>query len=169
MRLRTALICALALAGCGVSPDERIVNPGAPALDPKVYGPAHANPAVQIPIPRPQAKPASPAAAGALDAGVVGVVDEAGNVGVRPRTMEVASDAELQDLRWIRWDATGASGTGRLRELVCEPTCATGRPRFVPASVTLSSVRECRGRSYFDAAQLSIRGEQPAVYVRAPC
>ena len=99
----------------------------------------------------------------------LGVVDEAGNVGVRPRTMEVASDAELQDLRWIRWDATGASATGRLRELVCEPTCATGRPRFVPASVTLSSVRECRGRSYFDAAQLSVRGEQPAVYVRAPC
>jgi hypothetical protein len=168
MRL-IVLACCLGLAGCGVSPDERVVNPGAPTLDPKVYGPPHANPAVRIPIPRPQAKPASSAVAGALDAGAVGVVDEAGNVGVRPRTMDTASDAQLQDLRWTRWDAAGASGTGRLRELVCEPTCATGRPRFVPATVTLSSVRQCGGRSYFDAAQVSVRGEQPAVYVRAPC
>src|SRR6201991_2443322 len=100
MRLSAALICALALAGCGVSPDTRVVNPGAPRLSPKVYGPRHANPAVQIPIRRPHAKPASPAVAGALDAGVVGVVDVAGTVGVRPRTLETASDAELQDLRW---------------------------------------------------------------------
>jgi hypothetical protein len=161
--------CCIALCGCAVSPDERVVNPGAPTLDPKVYGPPHANPAVHIPIPRPHAKPASPAVAGALDAGVVGVVDEAGNVGVRPQTMEAASDAELQGLRWSRWDAAGASATGRLRLLVCEPTCATGRGRVVPATVTLSTVRECSGRSYFDAARVSIRGEQPAVYVRAPC
>jgi hypothetical protein len=169
MRLIAACVCAVVLAGCGVSPDERIVNPGAPALDPKVYGPPHANPAVQIPIPRPHAREASPAVAAALDAGAVGVVDEAGAVGVRPRTMDTASDAELQDLRWTRWDAAGAAATGRLRVLVCEPTCATGRGRYVPATVTLSSVRECAGRSYFDAARVSIRGEQPAVYVRAPC
>jgi hypothetical protein len=104
-----------------------------------------------------------------LDAGAVGVVDLSGTVGVRPRTMETASDAQLQDLRWTRWDAAGASGTGRLRVLVCEPTCATGRGRFEPATVTLSSVRQCGGRSYFDAARVSVRGEQPAVYVRAPC
>jgi hypothetical protein len=168
MRL-SVLACCLGLAACGVTPDERVVNPGPPALDPKVYGPAHANPAVRIPIPRPRAKPASPEVAGALDAGVVGVVDMAGNVGVRPPVMETASDAELQDVRWTRWDAAGAAGTGRLRELVCEPTCATGRPRFVPASVVLSSVRQCGGRSYFDVARLSVRGERPAIYVRAPC
>jgi hypothetical protein len=168
MRLILAACCA-ALAACGVSPDEHIVNPGAPKLDPKVYGPAHANPAVRIPIPRPHADPAGPTVSGALDAGVVGVVDEAGNVGIRPRTMETASDAELRDLHWTRWDAAGATGTGRLRELVCEPTCATGRARFVAATVTLSSVRECRGRSYYDAAKVSIQGERPVTYVRAPC
>jgi hypothetical protein len=169
MRLIAAGVCAVALAGCGLSPDERVVNPGGPALDPKVYGPAHANPAVHIPIPRPHARAASPAVAAELDAGAVGVVDLAGTVGVRPRTLETASDAVLQDLRWTRWDASGASGTGRLRELVCEPTCATGRGRFVAATVTLSSVRECGGRSYFDAARVSVPGEPPAVYVRAPC
>jgi hypothetical protein len=165
MRLIGGLVCCLVLAGCGVSPDERVVNPGAA----RVYGPTHANPRVRIPVPRPRAKAASPAVAGALDAGAVGVVDAAGTVGVRPRTLETSSDAELQGLRWTRWDAGGASATGRLRVLVCEPTCATGRPRSVPATVTLSSVRQCGGRSYFDAARVSVPGARPAVYVRAPC
>jgi hypothetical protein len=46
----------------------------------------------------------------------------------------------------------------------------------IPATVTLSAVRECGGRFYFDAAAVRIdpaaspvRGEQPATYVRAPC
>jgi hypothetical protein len=168
MRL-TLVCCCLALAGCGLSPDERVVNAGAPKLNARVYGPRHANPNVSIPIPRPRAKPADPAVAAALDAGTIGVVDAAGHVGVRPATLETSSDASLQDLRWQRWDAAGASATGRLRVLVCEPTCATGRGRLEAATVTLSAVRQCGGRSYYDAARVSVRGEQPVVYVRAPC
>jgi hypothetical protein len=164
------VICGLGLAGCGlVSPDEHVVNPGAPKLSAHVYGPRRANPAVRIPIPRPHAKPADPAVAAELDAGAVGVVDAGGNVGVRPATLETSSDATLQGVTWRRWDASGASGTGRLRVLGCEPTCATGRARLEPATVTLSSVRQCGGRSYYDAARVSVRGEQPVVYVRAPC
>jgi hypothetical protein len=168
MRL-TLVWCCLVLAGCGLSPDERVVNAGAPKLDPHVYGPRHANPNVRIPIPRAHAKAADSAVAAELDAGAVGVVDAGGNVGVRPATLETSSDASLQELRWRQWDASGASGTGRLRVLVCEPTCATGRGRLEPATVTLSSVRQCGGRSYYDAAKVSVRGEQPVVYVRAPC
>jgi hypothetical protein len=164
------VVCGLALAGCGViSPDEHVVNPGAPKLNARVYGPRRANPAVKIPVARPHAKPAVASVAAELDAGQVGVVDAGGNVGVRPATLETSSDATLQDLRWRRWDAAGASGTGRLRVLVCEPTCATGRGRLETATVELSSVRQCGGRSYYDAARVSVRGEQPVVYVRAPC
>jgi hypothetical protein len=168
MRL-IVVLCAVALAGCGVSPDEHVVNPGAPKLNARVYGPRHANPAVRIPIARPRAKPVDPAVAAQLDAGVVGVVDMGGNVGVRPAALVTSSDSTLEGLTWQRWDAAGASGTGRLRLLVCEPTCATGRERAEPATVTLSAVRRCAGRSYYDAARVTVRGEQPVVYVRAPC
>jgi hypothetical protein len=176
--MRLIAVCVLAglLAGCGVTPDESVVNPGAPTLDPRAYGPRQASPSVTIAVDRPAARPASPAVASALASGVVGVVDVSGRVGVRPRRLETSSDATLQDLRWTRWDAAGARGSGRLRILDCSPSCAAGRPRVIAAAVRLSAVRECGGRFYFDAAEVRIdptaspvRGEQPATYVRAPC
>jgi hypothetical protein len=112
----------------------------------------------------------------ALASGVVGVVDVAGRVGVRPRTLETSADATLRDVRWERWDAAGARGAGRLRILDCDPWCGGGRVRSLPATVRLSMVRECGGRFYFGAAAVRVdpaaspvRGEQPASYVRAPC
>jgi hypothetical protein len=176
MRLIAFVVSAALLAGCGVTPDERVVNPGGPRLDAHVYGPAHASPDVAIPVARPRARPASPAVTAALASGVVGVVDASGRVGVRPRTLETSSDAELRDLRWQRWDAAGARGSGRLRILDCDPSCALGRVRSLAATIRLSAVRECGGRFYFDAAAVRIdpaaspvRGAQPASYVRAPC
>lgn len=176
MRLIALLSAAVVLAGCGLTPDERVVNPGGPRLDPHVYGPRTASAAVAIPVGRPRARPASPAVASALAAGVVGVVDVSGRVGVRPRTLETSSDGVLEHVRWERWDAAGARGSGRLRILDCDPSCAIGRVRSLPATVTLSAVRECGGRFYFDAAAVRVdparspvRGSQPASYVRAPC
>lgn len=176
MRLIPLLLSAALLAGCGVAPDERVVNPGGPRLDPHAYGPTHASAQVTIPVARPHARPASPAVASALASGMVGVVDLSGRVGVRPRTLETSSDAVLEDVRWERWDPAGARGSGRLRILDCDPSCALGRVREIPATVTLSAVRECGGRFYFDAAAVRVdparspvRGSQPASYVRAPC
>jgi hypothetical protein len=176
--MRLIALCLLAglAAGCGVTPDEHVINPAPKALDPHAYGPRQASPSVPIAVDRPRARPAPPAVARRLAAGVVGVVDLTGAVGVRPRTLETSSDATLQDLRWSSWDASGARGSGRLRILDCSPSCATGQPRVIPATVTLSAVRECGGRFYFDAAAVRtdpapspVRGEQPATYVRAPC
>jgi len=176
MRLIALCVMAGLAAGCGVTPDEHVINPAAPPLDPHKYGPRQAAASVPIAVDRPHARPASSAVASRLEAGVVGVVDLSGAVGVRPRTLETSADATLQDLRWSRWDASGAQGSGRLRILDCSPSCAIGRPRLIPATVTLSAVRECSGRFYFDAAAVRIdpaaspvRGEQPATYVRAPC
>jgi len=176
--MRLIALCVLAglAAGCGVTPDERVINPASPTLDPHTYGPQQASPSVTIAVDRPHPRRPSTAVASQLAAGVVGVVDLTGEVGVRPRTLETSSDATLQDLSWSSWDASGARGSGRLRILDCSPSCATGQPRVIPATVTLSAVRECGGRFYFDAAAVRInpaaapiRGEQPATYVRAPC
>ena len=164
------LACCLGLAGCGlVSPDEHVVDPGAPKLSAREYGPRQANPAVRsrsrarTPSRRPLLWPRRSTPARSAWS------TRAGTSACGRRTLETSSDAALQAVRWQRWDAAGASGTGRLRVLVCQPTCATGRGRVAPATVELSSVRECGGRSYFDAAEVTVRGEQPVVYVRAPC
>jgi len=160
------LAFAAVLAGCGAH--DRA--PATATWDAAAYGPRHAVPGA-TPRPRiPQARPASPRVARQLASGAVGVVDVGGTVGVRPRVLETADDATLSDLRWTRWDASGARGSGRLRLLDCQPSCAGGGSRSVAARITLSRVRSCGGRDYFDAATVSVAaGPQPASYVRAPC
>ena len=176
MRLIALWVIAGLAAGCGVTPDEHVINPTPTPLDAQKYGPRQAAPGVPIAVDRPHARRASPEVDSQLAGGVVGVVDLSGAVGVRPRTLQTSADATLQDLRWRSWDASGARGSGRLRILDCSPSCAGGRPRVIAATVTLSAVRECGGRFYYDAAAIRIdpaaspvRGEQPASYVRAPC
>ena len=50
-------------AGCGVTPDEHVINPAAPTLDPHAYGPRQASPSVTIAVDRPRPRPATPAVA----------------------------------------------------------------------------------------------------------
>lgn len=175
MRFWPCLCVALALAGCGAADDGATATPVS-RLDPNVYGPKTSPPGAAVPIPHPHARPASPAVARALAAGVVGVVDWAGKVGVRPRAMETSSEGAVKGLIWLRWGADGAVGRGKLHMLSCNPNCAVGPTKVAPATVTLSSVRTCDGRRYFDVASVHIapadspaEGRQPAVYVRAPC
>jgi hypothetical protein len=174
MRVWPCLCVALALAGCGAGDDGATATPVA-SLDPNVYGPKTTAPDVPVPIPRPHARPASPVVARALAAGVVGVVDWAGTVGVRPRALETSADGSVTRLTWLRWGPSGAVGRGELHAATCNPNCAVGPEKVLPATVTLSTVRTCDGRRYFDAAAVHIaadspfEGRQPAAYVRAPC
>ena len=87
--MRLIALCVLAglAAGCGVTPDEHVINPAAPTLDPHKYGPRQAAPSVPIAVDRPHARPARPAVASRLAAGIVGVVDLSGAVGVRPQNL----------------------------------------------------------------------------------
>jgi hypothetical protein len=173
MRLFLVFACALLVAGCGVLDDE------GPALsqgpDPAVYGPPHAVPREAPPIEVPDLRPPSGQVARELDAGVVGVVDVTGAVGVRPTLLDTARDARVESLTWTRWGEDGATATGDLRLRDCQPNCARGLTQTIPATVTLSGVRVCEGRHYFTAAEVRIdpaltpSGEQPATYVRAPC
>ena len=167
MRLAVVL-CAVMFAGCGVLDDE------GPALsqgpDPNVYGPSEAVPrqAPEIPIPRLHSP--SQEVARSLAAGEIGVVGMTGEIGVRPKVLDTANDIRLESLTWSSWGAKGAVGEGEVRARECQPTCAGGRTKTIPATVTLSGVRKCRGRSYFEAAEVRVRtGDQPATYVRAPC
>lgn len=168
MRWVAGALCAVVFAGCGVLDDE------GPALsqgpDPKVFGPPEAVPREAPEIPMPRLHSPSKAVARALEAGEVGVVGMTGVIGVRPEVLDTANDVRIESLRWSRWSAGGAIGDGEMRLRECQPTCATGRTKSTPVRITLSGVRECRGRHYFEEASLRLpSGEPPATYVRAPC
>jgi hypothetical protein len=176
MRLVLLALCALSLAGCGVLDD---VGPATQATpDPSIYGPAEAtnndSPTSSELPPPPKVAP-SREVASELDAGRIGIVDIVGAVGVEPTTLDTASDLEVTELKWARWDESGASGEGVLRIPTCQPTCATGLLQEIRAGVELSAVMTCDGRRFFDHAEVRVdpneapSGMQPASYLRAPC
>lgn len=172
-RLLACLACGLSLAGCGVLDEAGPVAERTP--DPATYGPREAvareEPAFAAP------KPAAPSAevARALDGGAIGVVDLTGRVAIEPHSLEAASDATLEGVRWSSWGERAAEGAGELRRLDCQPTCAGGGDDRVPATIKLSGVTTCDGRRYFESGEVLVdprdtpSGEQPATYVRAPC
>jgi hypothetical protein len=177
MRVLTLALLALALSGCGVLDDTGPATQATP--DPALYGPSQAtnndSPASSELPPPPKVAP-SREVASELDAGKVGIVSVTGLVGVEPASLDTASDLTVTELRWTAWDASGATGTGRLRLPTCQPDCAAGTVVEVPARVELSAVKTCDGRRYFDHAEVVIvdprdapSGMQPASYVRAPC
>jgi hypothetical protein len=174
--MRLGLVLAvglLLLCGCGVLDDEAPALP--PRPDPAVYGPSKAAAGAPQDLPIPDLQAATPTVARALDAGEIGVVDITGTVGVKPGSLETSDDSVLEGLEWSRWGADGAEGSGKLRMLVCQPTCASGNVEHVPARITLTGVTRCDGRRYFAAGTLAVdpaltpEGQQPATYVRAPC
>jgi len=168
MRVLAVLACGFVFAGCGVLDDE---GPAlAPTPDPNVYGPRSAVPRERPPVELPDPRPPSGVVARELDAGAVGVVDVTGAVGVKPTVLDTARDSRVESLTWTRWDTSGAEGRGTLRVRDCQPSCAHGLTKAVPATVVLSSVRVCDGRHYFSSAEVRVdAGEPPATYVRAPC
>jgi hypothetical protein len=153
----------LVMAGCGGGAGERAASVPTPPSPTHVTGPPPRPPA-------PPRKRPSPAVAQALASGSVGVVGTQGAIGVRPRAIDVAADAALEDITWKAWDAQGAEGSGQLRKRDCDPTCASGNVDHVAATIRLSRPRVCGRSSYFDRAVVRVAtGPQPQTYVRAPC
>jgi hypothetical protein len=171
VRRLTVLLAALALAGCGVLDDER-------PLDPAVFGPPEAAKNVaRAEIVPPKLQQPAPDVARALDRGEVGVVDPAGVVSIEPESLDTASDVTLEGVEWTAWSRAGANGTAQVSILSCQPTCAAGSHERVPATITLTGVKVCDGRRYFERGEVSIdpkdspskTGASPATYLRAPC
>jgi hypothetical protein len=159
-----AILLTLALTGCGA---ERAAAPAIPKGD---YGPERPGSGERARPVAPPRKAPSAAVASALAGGTVGVMGVEGAVGVRPGSLDVAADATLVDLRWTRWDSTGAEATGTLSVRDCDPSCASGGREEHPATVRLSSPRLCGRSTYFDHARVEPDGaDAPASYVRAPC
>jgi hypothetical protein len=46
----------------------------------------------------------------------------------------------VEALTWTQWTATSASGTGKVWEKICTPSCAQGKIGYYPAPITLSGV-----------------------------
>jgi hypothetical protein len=67
----------------------------------------------------------------------------------------------LQKLKWSKWTATGASGSGTNWYNTCTPNCARGKIKKVPVTVALSKPISCKGLSYklFDKGKLKFTGE----------
>jgi hypothetical protein len=167
---RLLAVCAagLLLSGCGVLDDEgpALSQP----LDPAVYGPAQPAPGVQVEVPIPRLVPPTGAVARALDDGEIGVVDFGGTAHVEPEALDTASDVRVERMRWSEWGADGATGSGEIQVQTCDPTCAGGATEVAPVQVTLSGVKTCDGRRYFDHGEVRLdAGTAPATYVRAPC
>jgi hypothetical protein len=164
------LALAIALGGCGSSSDER--GAGANPVPQGDWGPEQPGSGERARPVAPPRKAPSATVASALDAGTVGVVGVEGVVGVRPSTLEVSADATVEDLRWDRWDAGRAEGTGTFEVRDCDPSCASGGKDAYPATITLSSPRLCGRATYFDRARVVLDAGDaptPTTYVRAPC
>ena len=165
MRGLVVILAAVALAGCGG--EHEAAAPAAPHGD---FGPVKPGSGTRARPVAPPAKGPTATVAAALEAGTVGVVGADGSVGVRPSSLDVSSDGALSKLRWSSWGSTAAEGTGRMRLLDCDPSCATGGVEVVEAKVRLSAPRLCGRATYFDRAVVSVGGRPPpATYVRAPC
>jgi hypothetical protein len=160
--MKRLLVLALVLAGCGSSSSELPV--ATPTIDMSRFGPRHAVAgATPAPIKLPPLHGSAPA-------GEVGVVDISGRVAARPETLQTSADASLRRLVWSSWSADGASASGEFRVQDCQPNCATGHTRKLPATVELSDVKTCEGRRYFGRAVVKLAsGPAPTSYVRAPC
>jgi hypothetical protein len=160
--MRRMLVLALVLAGCGGASTE--LPAATPTIDMSRFGPRRAVSGV-TPAPI-----KLPALHGSIPAGEIGVVDISGLVSARPKTLQTSTDATLDGLAWASWGDGGAAGSGAFHVLDCQPNCATGHTRTVPASVSLSDVRVCDGRRYFGRAVVTLgSGPAPTSYVRAPC
>jgi hypothetical protein len=166
--MRRLVVIAMLLAGCGgARADER---PASPTIDMSQYGPRQAVAGAKTPAPPLFAPKTSAAVAQQLQSGAVGVQAFGGEVFVRPSSLDTSADGGMVGVKWSSWGATSASGSGSFSVQDCQPNCATGHMKSVPATVELSQVTVCDGKRYFSQAVVTpATGAAPASYVRAPC
>ena len=169
----SSVLVAGSLSGCGVLDDERPAVAGQP--DPAVYGPPRRCRASSRSPPSCQAAAAEREVARALTRGEIGVVDPGGVVSIEPRN---AGHRERPHAAGAALDALGRGrrrGRGTAADAHLPADVRERRHDRVPRAVTLSGVKTCDGRRYFERGEVRIdpedtpAGGQPATYLRAPC
>jgi hypothetical protein len=170
MRRAIVLLCLLLLYGCGGG-NERPVAP----VDDGVAPEQAARPVSEVadPLPTRAALAARPDGElrRALAGGAVAVVDLEGRMGIRPRALVFAGHGRLEELVWSRWEDRGARATGRMRGVLCDPTCAQGQQVDVRATIRLSEPVVCPDGRFFDRGKVVAEDEQveSASWLAAPC
>jgi hypothetical protein len=170
VRLTSALLClalALILAACGDDGDD-----GAPAQRPLQISTGEDQTLPRAPAPK--LKPLSDEVASELDRGLVGVVDLDGVAAIRPKRLDFASDATLEDITWSTWGDGAAEGSGQVRMVDCDPTCAQGKAVEFKATVRLVQPKACQEGQFYDRVEVRLERtdggpSEPASFVRAPC
>jgi hypothetical protein len=110
-----------------------------------------------------------------LDAGAVGVIDLRLRTAIAPRSLQLNREQEARELEWTGWGTPHATARGKVRTLICDPTCAQGRLAQAPGTVALSDIRVCGSRRYYASADLRSPDPEvsivkdPATFLRTPC
>ena len=67
-------------------------------------------------------------------------------------------DLQLRGLRWTGWGSAKATAGGRVRMLVCQPTCADGRIVSGRAGVTVYRLQRHGARRYYTCVRARFAG-----------
>lgn len=67
----------------------------------------------------------------------------------------------VYDIKWDKWDASGATGTGIYSTKICEPSCADGTRLDAPVKVFLSDLKT-DGQKYY-LMKFRYEGEEPFI------
>jgi hypothetical protein len=154
-KLALCAVLGLAAAGCqgnqaGSGSVTARTAPAGHASGGTVHGPAAAAPTV----------------AGLADVYVVADCAAAAPYALsrEPSSITIAcADAGIgvQDMTWVTWTTTAATGGGLLWEKLCVPDCATGKIGYYPVDVTLSAVRASATGRWFSELTVSWEGSRP--------
>jgi hypothetical protein len=109
---------------------------------------------------------AGPAATGPADVYVVANCAAAAPYALRKEPLSITlacADAGIgvQDMLWMSWTPTTATGSGLLWEKLCVPDCATGKIGYYPVDVTLFAVRSSAKGRWFSELRVSWQGNRP--------
>lgn len=70
---------------------------------------------------------------------------------------------QVDQITWLTWDQSSATGEGTLIENTCEPDCAAGRYISQPATIRLTDVgKNSEGKLVFQSAVVRTEGKQSA-------
>ena len=167
-RLLALLALAVMVVVCGCGGEE-----AAPRAAAAAKSAATAAPAPDL-GPYPEVKTSS-AVRRQLDAGAVGVIDLELRTAIAPDSLRLNREQEAIDLEWSGWGTPHATARGKVRTLVCDPTCAQGRHAQAPGTVELSDIRVCGTRRYYASAKLEASDPEvsivknPATFLSTPC
>ena len=165
-RLPALLAFAVLLVACGCGGDP--AAPGDAATPPTTAAP----PPDLGPYPKTKT---SASVRRQLDGGAVGVIDLRLRTAIAPDSLQLNREQEALELEWSGWGTPHATARGKVRTLVCDPTCAQGRIAQSAGTVELSDIRVCGSRRYYASAKLAASDPEvaivknPATFLRTPC